>query len=190
MTMKIAIDPGHGMSNRNPGSYDPGACAGGVSEADVALQWALTLKWVLTRHGYGVWMTRDDDRDSDPVQTRDDRAKAAGCGLFLSIHLNSSDSPSARGVETFYRDSRDKELAAIVQRACLDATGSKDRGLKTEGQSQHSRLAVLDFDGPACLLETGFVSNASDRRVLLLRETRLAFAENLAQGLRRKFPPA
>lgn len=177
------------MSNRKSGVYDPGACSGGVSEADVALQWALTLKWVLSRHGYQVWLTRDDDRDPDPVGARDDRAEAAVCALFLSVHLNSADAPAARGVETFYRDSRDKELAAIVQQACLDATGSKDRGLKTEGQSQHPRLAVFDFDGPCCLLEAGFVSNAADRKAVTSRETRLAFAENLAQALKRKFPP-
>lgn len=32
--MKLAIDPGHGNANKAAGQYDPGACAGGVAEAD------------------------------------------------------------------------------------------------------------------------------------------------------------
>lgn len=171
------------MSNRSAGVYDPGACDGGVSEADVALQWALTLKWVCAKNGIAVYMTRDDDRDPDPVGSRDDRAERAGCTHFLSIHLNSSSDPVARGTETFYRDSKDKAFAAIVQASCLKATGFRDRGLKSESDSQHTRLAVFDFDGPACLLETGFVSSPADRKVLLSRDTRIAFAEALVKAL-------
>lgn len=50
---RICLDAGHGMSNRTPGVFDPGADAGGVREAGVALDWALapssTFRWSFAR---------------------------------------------------------------------------------------------------------------------------------------------
>lgn len=185
--MKIAIDPGHGYANRRPGVYDPGAVAGGVAEADVALALGLTLRWVLRQRGIEAWMSRDDDSDPDPVGTRDDRAEAAGCDAFLSLHCNSADTPSAAGTETYWRDAADKALAVRVQAACVRALGTKDRGLRLESDSQHTRLAVLDFDGPACLLELAFLSNAPDRarlqRILTDRDWRLGLATAIAEAI-------
>lgn len=181
--MKLAIDPGHGMGNRREGVYDPGAVGGGVAEADVALQWALTGKWILEQKGVDVWLTRDDDRDLTPVGTRDNRAREAGCTRFISIHCNSA-GPTATGTETFFRDAEDKKWATIVQKAALEALDLRDRGLKTEASSQHTRLAVLDFAGPACLLELGFISNPGDRTRMLERSRRIAFWEAIGETLK------
>lgn len=179
MSIKLAIDPGHGMGNVSS-KYDPGATAGGLEEADIALAWGLTLKWVAEQSGLPVFMTRDDDTDVTPVGQRDDRANAAGCTHFLSLHCNAA-GPTATGVETFYRD--DKTWAASVQQAILGATGLRDRGLKTEGASQHARLAVLNFKGQACLVELGFISNSGDRKKLTSRDARLAFARSVVKSL-------
>lgn len=181
MKIKIAIDPGHGYANRRPGKYDPGAVNSGVSEADIVLQWALTLKWVCARRGVDVFLTRDDDRDVTPVGSRDDKAETAGCTHFISLHCNSG---GGTGIEAFYRDGKDKGLARITLDAALwaSATG-KDRGLRSEGQSQHSRLAVFDFDGPCTLVELGFIDSEKDRRWLQSRDCRIAFAEKLLDGL-------
>gem|GEM_PF-4148245 len=130
------------MGNIVSGRFDPGASGGGLTEADIVLQWALTGKWVADQLGIAVFLTRDDDRDEDPVAKRDDLAKANGCTHFLSLHCNSA-SAVARGVETFYRDAADKVLAQKAQDSLLKVFGPDvpNRGLKLEGQSQHSRLA-------------------------------------------------
>lgn len=180
--MRLAIDPGHGYANRRPGVYDPGAGSGGITEAEITLAWSLTGRWLLSQAGFDVWLTRDDDRDPTSVSTRDDRAEQAGCDKFLSLHCNSAGA-TATGTETFYRDSADRAWAHVVQAAALGALGLRDRGLKTESQSQHSRLAVFDFDGPACLLELGFISNTLDRRRMLDRDRRIAFWTLLAAAL-------
>jgi len=180
MSIKFCIDPGHGMGNIKAGKYDPGASGGGLTEADVVLHWALTGKWVASQLGIPVFLTRDDDSDSDPVSLRDDLAKANGCTHFLSLHCNAA-SPVARGVETFYRDAADKVLAQKVQDSLLKVYGPEvpNRGLKLESQSQHPRLAVLDFGPPAALVELGFISNANDRVLLVSREKRVAFWKEL-----------
>lgn len=180
--MKLCIDPGHGMGNRKPGSYDPGAQSAGVSEADVALQIALTGKWLCKQRGIACYLTRETDQDSDPVGQRDDKAEAQGCTHLLSIHLNCADG-RASGTETFYRDSADKAWARKVQDAALPAWGLSDRGLKTEAASQHSRLAVLDFDGPAALLEVGFIDHPLDRARAQDRDRRIAFWSALLDNL-------
>lgn len=169
------------MGNRQPGVYDPGATAAGFTEADIALSWALTLKWVCQQNGIEVYLTRDDDRDPDPVGKRDDKAEAAGCTHFLSLHCNSG---GGTGTEAFYRDGKDKAFAEKVLQANLNAMGTKNRGLKTEGQSQHSRLAVFDFGGPCCLLEIGFIDSTAEREKMLTRDVRLKFAQNLVRSLK------
>lgn len=185
--MKLAIDPGHGYANIRPGVYDPGACSSGVTEADIALQWALTLRWVAAQLGLPTWMTRDDDSDATPVGSRDDRAELAGCSHFLSLHCNAASwtaRGSALGSEAYYRDAADKPFAESVLLATVSAMKTKDRGVKTESQSQHPRLAVLGFKGPATLLEIGFITNEHDREQMLRRDVRVAWAKAVVGLLR------
>lgn len=181
--MKLAIDCGHGMGNARPGVYDSGAAAGGVTEADVALQIGETVKFYCLQAGIACHMIRTGRADANPVGGRDEEAERAGCTHFLSIHLNAGPA-SATGTETLYRDKTDMLFAAKVQKAALDAWGLKDRGLKPETASQHSRLAVFDFNGPCCLLETGFVTSAKDRAALLSRENRIEFARAVVAALK------
>lgn len=180
--MKIAVDAGHGGSNSLPGKYDPGAVAGGLAEADIALQWALTGKFMLTRAGLGVWLTRDDDQDAAPLAQRDERARAAGCTHYLSIHCNAG-SWGANGTETFYRDGVDKAWAEVVQRAALKALGLRNRGVKHESLSPRHSLSVMDFVGPAALLELGFITSLGDRRRMVDRNVRVAFWAELIKAI-------
>ena len=181
--MKLAIDPGHGMSNKRDNVFDPGAVSAGVRECDIALEWALTGKYVLPQYGINHFLTRDDNLDEVPVGRRDDMAAAAHCTHFLSLHCNAADG-KATGVEVYYRDSSDRAFAQLVLDSLVEATGLKSRGLKRESESQHSRLAVLDFGPPACLAEIGFLDNPHDRSVIRDREVRLKFWAGLCRRLR------
>lgn len=176
--MKIAIDPGHGMSNRDDGVYDPGACkkVNGVTyaEADIALDYALTLKRLCVEQGIPFFLTRTSSADPAPVTTRAARARKAGCTHFISLHLNSSTSAQASGLEVLYRtDAKDKPLASALQKKLIAVTGFRDRGIK-----QRTDLAVLKFTpGPAVLIELGFISNPSDREWMMVRENRIEVCE-------------
>lgn len=158
---KLAIDPGHGRGNRRTGSYDPGASGHGHEEASIVLQWALLGRQILPRYGIEVWMTRDDAQDHTPLATRDDRANAVGADAFLSLHCNAS-AGSASGIETFVRDADDRQFAEIIHPIALQTINLKNRKIKHESQAAAGRLAVLGFQGPAALLELGFISNRGD----------------------------
>ena len=93
---RIVIDPGHG-------GHDSGTLgAGGIMEKDVVLDVALRLGKLLHDHlGAEIVYTRSDDTFI-PLETRTAIANQAQADLFLSVHANSSQDESARGVETYY----------------------------------------------------------------------------------------
>ena len=180
--MKLAIDPGHGQGNTGS-SYDPGATAGGVTEAAIALQWGLTLNWVLRSAGIETFLTRHDDHEICPVGSRARRAELAGATHFLAIHCNSG-GLLASGTEVYYGVSSkfgqvQKQFAGKILASAVDALGLRNRGAHRENESQHPRLAVMRFPGPAALVELGFITNSSDRRKMLDRDVRIQFATSV-----------
>jgi N-acetylmuramoyl-L-alanine amidase len=93
---RIVIDAGHG-------GHDSGTLgAGGIEEKDVVLDVALRLgKLLHDRLGAEIVYTRADDTFI-PLETRTAIANKAQADLFISVHANSSQDPSARGVEVYY----------------------------------------------------------------------------------------
>jgi N-acetylmuramoyl-L-alanine amidase len=177
----VALDPGHGMSNRRAGVYDPGACAFGKKEAEIAMDWANELRIVLQTRGHKVIRTRISSSDPAPVGERAGIAKEYGCEIMLSIHCNAANG-QANGTETFYRGEGNKPMAEKINAALCKALGTKSRGVKTEGASQHARLAVMAFQ-PCFLIELGFIDNANDLAAMVDPVRRLAACEAIAELL-------
>lgn len=177
--MRIAIDPGHGMSNSRTGVYDPGAThsENGITyeEAAINLQYGLALKVVFQARGHDVFMTRADAEDNAPVGERARNAENAGCDVFISLHVNDDDDDTANGLEVLYRDSDDEQLAQKLQDVLLEVTGFRDRKIK-----QRTNLAVLKFDGVAVLIELGFIANDENRNTILNPQKRQAICEKIA----------
>jgi N-acetylmuramoyl-L-alanine amidase len=186
--MKIAIDPGHGMSNRQTGTYDPGAThvENGIrhEEATIALKYGLTLKDVFRARQHEVFMTRDDDQDHAPVGQRAANANSVGAEVFISLHLNDFDDDSANGLEVLYRGNDDRPLAQSLQDALINVTQFRDRTIK-----QRNDLAVLRFQGVAVLVELGFIANDQNRLTLLNPQKRTAICETIADVVLNHFIP-
>ena len=184
--MKVAIDPGHGMSNRRRGVYDSGAThiedGTRYEEASIVLKYGLTLKDVFRAQGHAVFMTRDDPEDHAPVGERARNAKNSGAQVFISLHLNDFDDDTANGLEVLYRGNDDKVLAQKLQDALLAVTNFKDRKIK-----RRDDLAVLKFDGVAVLIELGFIAHDSNRAVLLNPQKRQEICETIANVVLRHF---
>jgi len=177
--MTIILDPGHGMSNRKLGGYDPGACNGKHEEASIALEWVNELREILKAAGHQVVRTRAFRDDPAPVSQRANIAKEYKGEIMLSIHCNAANG-KASGAECIHRGNPAK--AAALSKACAEVLGIKDRGPKVEADSQHGRLAVMAFQ-PCFLLEIGFIDNAADLAAMIDPAKRKAACEALAELL-------
>jgi len=94
--LRIVLDAGHG-------GWDLGTVGRkGLLEKDLVLDIVERLgKLVENRLSAAVIYTRTDD-NYVALEKRAEVANLAKANLFLSIHANYSDFPSARGVETYY----------------------------------------------------------------------------------------
>jgi len=94
---RIVIDPGHG--GHDTGTIGPH----GLMEKDLCLDVALRLGTLIEQKlpAAEVVYTRKDDTFV-PLEDRTAIANEAKADLFISIHANSSQDESARGIETYY----------------------------------------------------------------------------------------
>jgi N-acetylmuramoyl-L-alanine amidase len=173
------------MSNRKALVYDSGAESDGYTEADIVMEFANVLRLELVYRCFKVVRTRVDGKDPCPVSRRDDIARAYGAVCMISLHCNAADG-NARGTETFFRGEDDRAFAKVLNTAIVKAMGTKDRGVKTEKDSQHTSLAVMEFD-KCWLVELGFIDNKEDRALMLSTTTRRAVCEALAEAIATKF---
>lgn len=178
--MKIVLDPGHS------GPAEPGACAGGVSEAALVLEIARRTDRLLQQTGHTVRLTREGDIDSDELSWRAELANRWGADLFLSLHANSFTDPAAHGTEVWhYPDSPGGiRLAGAVQHQITRSLHTADRGIKP------ALFTVLSAtDCPAVLIETAFLSNAVDRILLTAPPFQELFAAAIAAGVHDYYIP-
>lgn len=175
--MMVCIDPGHGMSNRDWGKFDPGAVAeDGTREADIALAMAYALRDECLRRGWATVFTRKDNEEPSGLAWRVGRARAAGADCIVSLHCNSFADPQAHGAETLYRDH--PWVAEAVQRELVKATGMRNRGAKLR-----TDLAILKYERPSIMVEPGFLSNTADRARLVAPAFHWQVARAVCNGL-------
>jgi N-acetylmuramoyl-L-alanine amidase/putative methionine-R-sulfoxide reductase with GAF domain len=141
--LRIVVDAGHG-------GWDLGTVGRrGLLEKDLVLEIALRLgKLLQTRLGANVILTRSDDTYI-PLDERAGIANQAHADLFISVHANYSDLPSARGVETYYTnlfsppDPKDFEMRDDSTPTTKNASGASLTAAELVDKIQQSRrLAV------------------------------------------------
>lgn len=173
--MRVFINPGH-----HPG-IDPGACAGGYTEADIARDIGGKLLDYLKTVGMATKLIQSDNlcNDSPGYPCVVDTANDWPADIFISIHLNAFTDTAARGTETLiYAEGGEAEtLAGFIQAQLIDAIDLPDRGIK-----ERPDLAVLRYtDMPAVLVEIGFITNDDDRAIILANLDHIAAA--IARGV-------
>ncbi len=176
----IVIDPGHGGN-------DPGVVRGSVEEKTLTLDMAERLRDILVARGWQVRMTRTTDTavdvsatsDRSELQARDDVANENGARMFVSIHVNAYEpDPGPNGTTSFYSKPEDVPLARDVEDAIAAGAGMRNDGIVK------SRLYVtLHARMPAVLVETAFITNASDFAKLTSPSWRQRVAESIADGI-------
>ena len=169
---KVFIDPGHG-------GYDNGAVKNGVYEDEINLQISKKIEAKLKARGVQVKMSRYNDTYLSLTE-RTRMANNEGSDVFVSIHQNSAESPSANGIETFYYSPRtdSKELANDIQNDIINATDAYNRGIKT------ANFAVIKTaQMSSSLVECGFISNPTEAQNLSSSSYQDKVAEGIVNGI-------
>lgn len=178
----ICIDPGHGGS-------DCGALnkSMGLYEKDITLDIAKKLAAMLIKDGWNVVLTRDTDVDvaypgataKEELGARVKIANNLNADLFISIHCNASLSNASQGTSTHWYKPQDRLFASDVQDSLTAGVGRSDRGI------MQNRFYVLAHSRmPAILVETAFISNQEEGKLLSDPEFRRKIAEAIYGGLK------
>ena len=173
--MKICIDPGHS------GKIEPGACAGGVTEAAINLEVAKIAGRMLEKFGHQVLLTRTGEVDNDWLSWRCEAAWAFGADIFVSIHCNACEDKTVTGSETFYFPGSETghALARCIQSELVALCHTVDRNVKTNDEW----TVLLETACPAVLVEMAFISNDQDRELLTDRFRQRQIAVGIANGV-------
>lgn len=172
----IVIDAGHG-------GKDPGTLKNNLTEKEIVLKVSKLVEGKLKNAGAKVLTTRSSDAYLT-LEQRTDYAKKHYAEAFVSIHVNSAGSTSAKGSEVYYDSSTNPNatesrlLANKIQENLVKGANMSDRGVKDQ------RFYVIRNNNVAAVLvELGFITNPDDFKKLSSEQYMELYAEAIYQGL-------
>lgn len=178
----VIIDPGHGGSA-------PGNIEGGIKEKDFTLDVSLAATDYLRKNGINVIMTRETDTNPT-FADRVGIGNSIGADLFTSIHFNSFTSPSANGIEVFYKvadknGGKSKSAATNVINSVLSKFNLRNRGIKTKTNSAGTDYyyVIRESKIPAILVEGGFMSSPKDMAMIDELHERQLMGSQIGKGI-------
>ena len=178
----ITLDPGHGGT-------DPGAIGKqGTKEKDITLKIAMKVRDYLLDKGAQVSMTRTNDKDvfgpdatdAQELQARVDVAQANDADLFVSIHCNASTNPNIGGISSYFfpKTDYDKIAASAIQDDLTKKFGLDDLGVRQANFYVNKRSSM-----PTVLIETAFISNQKEEKLLRSNWFQSKMAKAIADGI-------
>ncbi|MDQ3940083.1 MAG: N-acetylmuramoyl-L-alanine amidase [Actinomycetota bacterium] len=172
----IVVDPGHGGD-------DPGErTSTGLPESDVCWRLAERVADRLVLLGARVRFTRREI-DGPDAHKRAELANLMDGDLFLSLHLNSTEEPTAEGASTYHfgGSSAGERLADKIQSELVGL------GLRNCRSHARSYTILRETRMPAVLIEPVFITNADEAKRVEDPEFLGDVAEAIATGVRRYY---
>lgn len=179
---KIILDAGHGYNTPGKRTSD-----GKMREWEFNNAVALLARELFKKYqNVEVTFTHDVSGKTDvKLEKRTQFANRYGADLFVSIHANGHGNgkewTDANGIETFVFTSKPKEaleLANKIQENLIQATGLKNRGVKTA-----DFWVLKDTDMTAVLIENGFMTNEKEAALLKSEAYRIKCAKAIVEGI-------
>ncbi|WP_017654491.1 N-acetylmuramoyl-L-alanine amidase [Fortiea contorta] len=178
---RIFISAAHG--GIEAGRTDPGAIAGGTTEAREMILLRDLIVVELRARSFEVLSVPDDLSAAQTIAWINARGRATD--VALEIQMNAASNPSVRGASVYYitTNSDRKSNAELVLMGLLRrVTQLPNRGVKPDTESGLGRLIFCRQVAIASLaMEVGFLTNPEDRALLQTR--RREFAAGIASGL-------
>ena len=166
----VVIDAGHG--GEDGGAVSPNGRLESAYNLEIALKTELFLRFL----GMDTAMTRTEDvslhddtagtvrqRKTSDLRNRAAFVNSQDGAVLLSVHQNMFSDARYSGAQVFYNDHSDsKDLAQIMQDALRMAIEPGNR----RQPKPVDTLLMNQTQGPAILVECGFLSNAAEEALL------------------------
>lgn len=186
LSYDVIIDVGHG-------GIDSGTYYGDIYEKKLNLEIGVKLYQELQNRGFKVGITRlkdyalSDDywnkrliksRHSRDLQQRFMISEGLEPKAFISLHINSSTSKSAKGPVILYQNQAESYvLAQLLQAELNDLYASSNRSRIAK------HLFLLEYiHQPALIAEVGFLSNPEERELLTDPDYQQKIATHMANA--------
>ena len=156
----IVLDAGHG-------GKDSGAVHNGYQDKNfnLTILYKKMKQYFTNSSSIKAYWTRANDTFVNLYERPKISAKA-NADIFISLHMNSASSSSAKGLEVYYSKINkskgpsgltSEEMADFFQDSLISKIGCYDRGYKS------AEYVVAKYNTvPAILIELGFMSNSTD----------------------------
>ncbi|MBQ4898712.1 N-acetylmuramoyl-L-alanine amidase [Paenibacillus sp. Marseille-P2973] len=188
----ILIDAGHG-------GIDGGTSYGDILEKDINLAISRRLYMILRSHGYRTILNRTGDyalsddnrwlnsrsRHIRDLAQRKELSEQVPSSIVVSLHVNWGRNKAKRGPVVLHQDeARSALLAGSLQHALEDLYDLKRF---TQPELGKPFYLLKHVDSPAVIVETGFISNAEDRAMLISTRGQQKIAEAIYAGIAEYF---
>lgn len=161
-----------------------------IKEKDLNLEISKALEKELTKNGAIVYMIRTSDIDLssiyDSKKKRGDlyrrllKIKENKSNLYLSIHINWYQNSTHKGAEVLYNsiNKNNKILADAIMNEFKTNQKSK-REIKKTNLYMYKNITI-----PGVLIETGYLSNPTERRLLQSESYQKELAKSITNGVK------
>ena len=161
---KILISAGHS-------ALDPGAVAGSVTEAKLALELRDLIVKEMSDSGVTVLT---DGRQGENLPLRDAISLIPGTALAVEIHFNAAGAAFAQGVESISLPEK-KGISQKISASISSVLGSKlrgDSGWIDQSRSARGKLGFVEAGG--IIVEVCFITNTQELAQYKERKQKLA----------------
>lgn len=183
----LGIFVGHGTSEKT-GKYDPGACANGYKEYELAKEIAADLREHLKASGLNVHFDENNYNDNDTA------GNTYRLKFVFSFHLNAGGGSGAEAIvplnESYFN--LEQKILNYLASIGLQNRGVKSRNYDTEAWSQRTtgiKLSGKDYYGEIrnawnngvslSIIELGFIDNKKDLDIIIKNKKEIS--ENIAK---------
>lgn len=183
--MKIVIDPGHGLIEKE--KLDSGALGfNNINENVLNMNIAKLVELKLKEKGADVIRLKTE-KTSYPLESRGSKARENDADLYISIHNNSGGAGKLNANESYYFTPFSKEYAKNINESLTTlynkvlfkgVEGEYNRGFK-----YNYYTVTLERENPSVLIEVGYIDNPIFFNKLINKKYQKEMANAIVEGI-------
>jgi N-acetylmuramoyl-L-alanine amidase len=181
----IALDDGHGIGTAGKRTPYIQSLGRQIRENEFNEKVTFFLKVELERCGFRTILTAPTDEDT-PLKSRTDLANSMRANALVSNHFNAFDGKfdgsgkdaEGHSLHIYFNDVQDRRLAESIAKYLKQGTRQVYRGIIE--QNLH---ITREFNGPAVLVENGFMDNEREALLMINEGFQRESAREQARGI-------